>query len=80
MKQAKYAIGCYSDRGPTFTGGHSYELCARVEPFNGDNKCMSWAKQSGYEIPLQDWKNMLTNRVDGKFTIIELEVWEVEYI
>ena len=29
---------------------------------------------------MEDGKNMLTDKEDGKFTITELEVWEVEYI
>ncbi len=37
MKQAEYAIRCYSDMGPGFTGGDYYDLCAYNEPFNGDN-------------------------------------------
>ena len=34
----------------------------------------------GYKIPIEDGKNMLTNKEDGDFTITELEVWEVKYI
>ena len=37
--QTQYAIGCDSKRGPTFTGGNAFELCAFDEPFNGDNNC-----------------------------------------
>jgi hypothetical protein len=79
--QAKYAIDCRSYRGPAFSGdGNWYELCACYEPFNGDNKCESRANENGYLIPLKDGKNMLTDKSDGRFTISELEVWEVKYL
>jgi hypothetical protein len=78
--QAKYAIVCNSDTGPAFATGNGWELCARDEPFNGDNKCYSWANKNGYLIPLKDGKNMLTDKSDGRFTIVELEVWEIEFI
>ncbi len=79
-KHPKYAIGCYDNTGPTFTGGDWYELCAHFDPFNGDNKCYSYANKSGYKITKEGGKNMLTNSKDENFTITELEVWEVEYI
>jgi hypothetical protein len=78
--QAKYAIGCYSYTGPGFTGGNAWELCARYEPFNGDNNCGSHTNYDGYLIPLKNDKNMLTDKSDGAFTISELEVWEVKYL
>ena len=76
------AIQGHSKIGPAFTGGHSYELCARYEPFDGDNNCVSRSDGWGFKIPVKDGKNMLTNkeRWDGKFTITELEVWQVEFI
>ena len=40
------AIKCYKGWGPTFGDA---ELVAR-EPFNGDNKCYSYANQPGYRI------------------------------
>ena len=50
------------------------------EPFNGDNKCISWAKKAGYAIPVDGaGVNMLTNKKDGDFTITELEVWSVQF-
>ena len=70
-------IGFYSERGPCFTGGEACELGAYL---NGDGKCESSANETGYNIPLKDGINMLTNKKDGEFTITELEVWEVEYI
>jgi hypothetical protein len=78
--EAGYAIGCISNRGPAFSGGGSYELGARDEPFNGENNCRSFANSNGYLIPLKDGKNMLTDKSDGEFTITELEVWEVKYL
>jgi hypothetical protein len=47
------------------------------EPFNGDNNCRSYANRAGYKIPFKDGKNMLTGSGNEKFTITELEVWEV---
>jgi hypothetical protein len=71
------AIWGYSGNGPCFNGGNGSELSASYEPFNGDNKCYSFANSPGYKIPLKDGKNMLTGSGDNKFTITELEVWEV---
>jgi hypothetical protein len=71
-------IYCYSGCGPCYGGGP--DLGAWEKPFNGDDQCRSWANKSGYNIPLKDGKNMLTNKENGDFTITELEVWEVEYI
>jgi hypothetical protein len=67
-------ILCKQSNGPSFG---DYELCAYQEPFNGEGKCASKVKNSGYNIPFEDRKNMLTNTVDGKITISELEVWEL---
>ena len=64
--------------GPCFRGGLPPELGASGEPFNGKNKCFSWANEPGYKIPLENGKNQLTNQADGAFTITELEVWLVE--
>ena len=76
-KQSAKDIWCRNDYGPHFSGGNGGELSARHEPFNGDNKCHSWANKPGYGIPLEGGVNMLTNKKDGNFTISELEVWEV---
>ena len=54
-------IFCYSGRGPHYGYG---ELAACYEPFNGDDKCSSYANQSGYRIPKEDGKNKLTNKKD----------------
>ena len=73
-------IKCSSARGPSFCGEDDSELSALNEPFNGDSKCVSNANQAGYEIKTnEDGINMLTNMKDGKFKIIELEVWQVEF-
>jgi hypothetical protein len=55
-------------------------LCAVSETFNGNNNCTSFGDWNGYNIPLKDGKNTLTNNQEGKFTITELEVWEVEFL
>ena len=70
-------IYCRKGIGPCFCGGYN-ELSATFEPFNGKDNCWSQANQSGYNIPLVDGKNQLTNQKDGDFTISELEVWLVE--
>ena len=79
-KRTGKEIFCSSIRGPYFSGGDS-DLSAYSEPFNGDNKCLSNAKEPGYDIPVDGaGTNMLTNKENGRFTITELEVWEVSYI
>ena len=70
-------IYCGSNYGPCFYGGGASDLVA-YPPFNGKDKCISWANKPGYDIPLVDGKNQLTNQKDGWFTISELEVWLVE--
>ena len=79
-KRTGKEIYCHSNYGPCFSGDGSSELSAYGEPFNGDNKCRSFANGSGYKIPLVDGKNMLTNEEDGRFTITELEVWQVKFL
>jgi hypothetical protein len=51
------------------------------EPFNGENKCRSWANRSGYEIGMETdgVTNKLTRKKDGSFTITELEVWSLKH-
>ena len=72
---------CRSDRGPCFHGGDGAELAAGDAPFNGDGSCYSRANKPGYRIPVDGaGTNMLTNNKDYKFTITELEVWEVKYL
>ena len=75
----KYAILYASNLGPCFTGNGATELIA-FEPFNGENRCRSFANNPGYNIPLEGGKNMLTNEKDGDFTISELEVWGVTFV
>jgi hypothetical protein len=76
------AIVCGKDNGPYFGNG---ELAAE-EPFNGDNKCYSYANRGGYNIGKdRESRSMLTNLkcewqfigYESRFTISELEVWEV---
>jgi hypothetical protein len=75
----KARIHCSTDRGPRFTStNEGGELSATGEPFNGDDKCYSYANKAGFSIGLDaDGKNMLTNSENGDFTISELEVWEI---
>jgi hypothetical protein len=70
-------IYCSNNYGPRFGGG-STELCARDQPFNGNNNCYSFPNEKGYNIPLVDGKNQLTNQGGYDFTISELEVWLLE--
>jgi hypothetical protein len=72
-------IYCYTNCGPLFKAdGKNCELGAG-EPFNGDNKCGSWANEPGFGIGVDaDGNNLLTNKKDGEnFTITELEVWQI---
>ena len=64
--------------GPCFDGRLGRELSACNEPFNGNEKCRSRANHTGYGIPKEGGKNMLTNKEGIDFTITELEVWEVK--
>jgi hypothetical protein len=69
-------IYCAGNFGPCCSGGSGMgELAAYWQPFNGKDSCCSWANLPGYNIPLVDGKNRLTNQADGAFTISELEVW-----
>ncbi len=50
-------------------------------PFNGKDKCGSYANNPGYKISVdQNGNNMLINKKDGWFTITEIEVWQVSEI
>ena len=70
-------IYCSYKVGPCFDGGSS-ELSAWDEPINGDGKCSSWANKPGYRIPIDnEGTNLLTNKMNGVFTISEMEVWEI---
>ena len=76
-KQTGEEIYCFNGWGPCFDGGNESELGA-FEPFNGNGNCRSHANKPVYGIPVDaDGNNMLTNKKDGKFTISELEVWEI---
>jgi hypothetical protein len=70
-------ISCYSRVGPYYGKG---ELFTCSDPFNGDEKCMSYANQPYYKIKKEGGKNMLTNEWDGYFTITELEVWSIKEV
>jgi hypothetical protein len=76
----KGGINCWSGCGPNFRADGGYIELSALEPFNGDGKCASYANRDGYKIVIEGGKNMLTNNKDGKFTITELEVWQVNFI
>ena len=60
--------------GPKFG---NFELVA-FEPFNGNNKCSTCSNNGGYHLPHdEDGNKALTRQNDERFTITELEVWEV---
>ena len=68
--------------GPRFGGGGiRWELAAWGGPFNGENKCVSWANNAGYKIGKETdgVTNMLTRKKNGGFTITELEVWSLKH-
>jgi hypothetical protein len=76
------AIYCGKDRGPSFGDGG---IVAR-EPFNGYDRCESYANDVCYNIGKDsESRSMLTNLkclnyglgIECKFTISELEVWEI---
>jgi hypothetical protein len=71
-------IYCGDKYGPCFSGDRRVVELGAWELFKGKEHCLSWPNKDGYEIPLVDGKNQLTNQVDGPFTISELEVWLVE--
>ena len=72
IKDIRAAIRCQPDIGPAFG---NKELNAGLEPFNRKDNCMAVANELGYNIPIVDGKNQLTNQADIYFTISELEVW-----
>jgi hypothetical protein len=67
--------------GPAFDGGDRWsELAAVWQPFNGENNCCSWANNPGYEIGNEkDGTNKLTRKMNGHFTITDLEVWSLKH-
>ena len=78
VKNHSYAINCDKNYGPVF--GQA-ELGTK-EPFNGTDKCYSLTNYPGYEIPVDSkGMNSLVNNKAGfaKFTISELEVWEIRF-
>ena len=60
-----------------------FELAAAYKPFNGENKCRSYANERGYKIGMETdgVTNKLTRKEDGLggFTITELEVWSLKH-
>jgi hypothetical protein len=50
-------------------------------PFNGENKCCSWANFPGYKIgeETDGVTNKLTRKKNGWFTITEMEVWSLKH-
>ena len=75
--KAKGGIFCNSYCGPVFKAEDGDTDLYAVSPFNGDNKCVSYANLPGYSIGIEGGMNMLTNKKDGNFTITEIEVWEI---
>ena len=71
-------IYCSTYYGPIFKAdGNNWELGAG-QPFNGDNKCLSYANQPGFGIGVDaDGNNLLTNKKGDWFTITEIEVWQI---
>jgi hypothetical protein len=68
--------------GPEFgSRGGWWELVTCDAPFNGENKCCSFANKEGYNIGMETdgVTNKLTRKKDGKFTITELEVWSLKH-
>jgi hypothetical protein len=65
--------------GPSFKSSTGEDLYA-FEPFNREENCGSKTGGHGYNIYAENGKNSLTNKKDGRFTITELEVWEINYI
>jgi hypothetical protein len=53
-------IKCLEIQGPRFTITGNNRLSADSGPFNKEKKCISWAG-GGYDINIEDGKNMLTN-------------------
>jgi hypothetical protein len=75
----KAGIYCRYDCGPRFeTSDRPTELGA-FEPFNGEEKCWSFANRPGFGIGRDtDGINLLTKKKDREdFTITEFEVWEI---
>ena len=72
-------VWSHKEMGPCFMEGSGCELGV-FEPFNGEDSCQSIAKLPGYQITVDiNGVNMLTNKKNAKFTITELEVWQVTY-
>ena len=68
-------VWCY---GPSFKANGGHPELNSFAPFNGDNKCESWANEPGYDIGKNFLTGIskLTNQMDRSyFTITELEVW-----
>ena len=78
-QQGKGGINGYPNYGPAF-GCKTFADLRAEEPFNGDNQCCSGANCSGYLISKEGDKNMLTNKERVRFTISEIEVWQVTFI
>jgi hypothetical protein len=76
-KKTGNEIFCTNEEGPSFG---TTELSAFTEPFNDDENCTSNTYEDGFGIPIENGKNMLTNKEDRWFTITELEVWGVREI
>jgi hypothetical protein len=66
--------------GPSFGGNYGNELSAYLSPFNSERNCRSYANNKTYCIGTNEYDiNMLTNTKDGRFTISEMEVWQIKF-
>ncbi len=58
-----------------------FGLGAESAPYNGEGNCKSMAEEAPYKIEVDGaGKNKLTNMMGNKFTISEMEVWEIIYV
>ena len=72
-EQASAAIQCNGGQGPCF-GARDLVSFA---PFNVENKFASFTKNT-YNIGVdKEGRNMLTGSKSERFTIIEMEVWQI---
>jgi len=77
--EKKVAIECGKNKGPMFA--HALGTCG--EPFNGDNKCISYYEPY-YELQVDaNGFDRLIHRKAAQwatyFSITELEVWAVKF-
>lgn len=57
-----------------------FGLGTETAPYNGEGNCKSTAGEDPFQIQIDgSGKNKLTNLKSNKFTISEMEVWEIIY-